>query len=214
MQKKRVKQKQERNPVETKARILRKSTTLFAENGFEGCALSQIIKASQVNQRMVYHYFGSKEGLYRAVFEHQWLMMKKDLEETMLKTASQGDARETLSMVLNVVSEYMANNQDFVRLMMWEALEGGRISISLWKDVRGPLFIGIKQIIDNAKAMGFLNPKIDAAHLIISFLGAISFYFSYAATLEDMLGRSPLSQSAIKERGQQLTFFLEALYLK
>src|SRR5262245_29518133 len=52
---------------ETRARILDAALEMFAANGFEGASTRAIAEAAGVNLPAIQYYFGSKEGLYRAV---------------------------------------------------------------------------------------------------------------------------------------------------
>lgn len=54
---------------ETQENILRAATRIFAKHGFSGGRVDQISKAAKSHDRMIYYYFGSKEGLYIAVLE-------------------------------------------------------------------------------------------------------------------------------------------------
>jgi AcrR family transcriptional regulator len=44
---------------------------VFARHGFKGTRIQEIVQVAGVNERMIYHHFGSKDGLYRAVIEDQ-----------------------------------------------------------------------------------------------------------------------------------------------
>jgi AcrR family transcriptional regulator len=54
---------------ETRARILEAALELFAASGFEGASTRTIAERADVNLPAIQYYFGSKEGLYRAVVE-------------------------------------------------------------------------------------------------------------------------------------------------
>jgi AcrR family transcriptional regulator len=54
---------------ETRGRILAAALELFAESGFEGASTRAIAERATVNLPAIQYYFGSKEGLYRAVVE-------------------------------------------------------------------------------------------------------------------------------------------------
>ena len=72
-----------RNPEKTKANILKKATALFAKSGFEGTSINDIIQASEINKRMVYHYFGDKRGLYREIYLKEWGSLKIKLDQAL-----------------------------------------------------------------------------------------------------------------------------------
>lgn len=56
-----------RDPASTRQRILDAAAEAFAARGFAGARVDRIAAAAGVNKRMLYHYFGDKQGLHRAV---------------------------------------------------------------------------------------------------------------------------------------------------
>ncbi|GAA1058822.1 TetR family transcriptional regulator [Agromyces bracchium] len=56
-----------RDAAQTRRRILDAALLEFAEGGFAGARIAGIADAASANQRMIYAYFDSKEGLYDAV---------------------------------------------------------------------------------------------------------------------------------------------------
>lgn len=53
----------------TRAEIVRIATTRFAERGFAGVALEDLVAEAGLTRGALYHHFGSKQGLFRAVVE-------------------------------------------------------------------------------------------------------------------------------------------------
>src|SRR5690348_12945644 len=58
-----------RDPERTRAAILAAATVEFTSRGLDGARVDAIAERSGVNKRMIYHYFGGKEGLYVEVLE-------------------------------------------------------------------------------------------------------------------------------------------------
>jgi len=206
-----------RDPVKTKAKILTESIRLFASKGYEGTPISAIVKAAQVNKRMIYHYFGDKAGLYRAIFVELWGQYKDWMdqlyrEHLRKKGSVPQDAKQLLLMAMEVMCDILSQHSNYVRLLLWEVLEGGMISRSIWTELRGPLFAQTEFLIKQAQSRGELDAKLDPAHIIVSLLGAAFFYYAYAPTLEDMLGKHPLSAAALKERKKQMELLLNNLF--
>ena len=56
-----------RDPQRTRASSIKIATAEFAEFGLAGARVDQIARRAKANKRMIYHYFGDKEGLYQAV---------------------------------------------------------------------------------------------------------------------------------------------------
>lgn len=73
---------------ETQRRILMVAAPLFAERGFHGVTVRDIVGAAGVNLAAVNYYFGGKEGLYLAVLEHHALLA---LERYPLPESGRGD---------------------------------------------------------------------------------------------------------------------------
>lgn len=58
-----------RDPEGTSRRILEAATQQFSTYGLSGARVDAIATAAETNERMLYYYFQSKEGLYVAVLE-------------------------------------------------------------------------------------------------------------------------------------------------
>ena len=59
-----------RDPDATRANIIEVATREFAENGLDGARVDEIAEKTRTSKRMIYYYFESKEGLYKAVLEN------------------------------------------------------------------------------------------------------------------------------------------------
>src|ERR1700694_3575047 len=61
----------------TKRRILDAAEVEFAEHGLSGTRVDAIAARTDSNVRMIYYYFASKDGLYRAVLERAYGSMRE-----------------------------------------------------------------------------------------------------------------------------------------
>ena len=76
----------------TRDSILRAATKVFAKYGYDGGSVEKISKAAHSYDRMIYYYFGSKEGLFIAVIEGIYRRMDEaeaalELDESRLVEA-------------------------------------------------------------------------------------------------------------------------------
>src|SRR5690349_4020093 len=55
----------------TKERILVAAETLFSQQGLDGVSVREIAAAAKLDVAMINYHFGSKLGLYRAVFHRR-----------------------------------------------------------------------------------------------------------------------------------------------
>ncbi|MFI9383903.1 TetR/AcrR family transcriptional regulator [Kutzneria sp. NPDC052558] len=57
--------------MDSRDALLAAAAEEFARNGLKGTRIREIVQRSGVNERMIYHHFGSKEGLFQAVLQHE-----------------------------------------------------------------------------------------------------------------------------------------------
>ncbi|HTL11221.1 MAG TPA: TetR/AcrR family transcriptional regulator [Bdellovibrionota bacterium] len=205
-----------RDPDRTRARILAEATRLFAKGGYAGTSTNEVVEACGVSKRMLFHYFGDKDGLYRAVVLQQWVELKEWFDESARAYMSEhgslpADTATLLQESIRISSRFMAQRQDFVRLVMWDGLEGGRAANSIWKEVRGPLFVQVEFLLRQAQSEGLLPKDMEPAQLVISFLGAVSFYYAYAHTLKEIIP-DPLGPASLKAREDHVVKLLSSVF--
>jgi AcrR family transcriptional regulator len=68
-----------RNAEATRQRLLDAALTEFAARGIAGARVERIAKAARSNKAQIYHYFGSKDALFDAVFDR---IVKATLDDT------------------------------------------------------------------------------------------------------------------------------------
>src|SRR5947207_15496773 len=72
-----------RNPALARETILETAEKIFARVGFEGARIDEIAAASGYNKRLLFYYFGDKEGLYRAVIARMRVLAHSTLAEAL-----------------------------------------------------------------------------------------------------------------------------------
>src|SRR5438552_16828515 len=60
-----------RDPRRTQEQILAAALKEFSARGFAGARVDAIARRAAINKRMLYHYFGNKEGMFRAVLRRK-----------------------------------------------------------------------------------------------------------------------------------------------
>ena len=85
--------KTKRDPEGTRRRIMAAATEEFAKGGLAGARVDQIARRAETNERMLYYYYGSKEGLFLAVLEKQYAEFRA-AEEQLHVTDEDPEAAE------------------------------------------------------------------------------------------------------------------------
>src|SRR5882757_3235932 len=104
----------QRDPQRTRERILSAALAEFAAKGFAGARVDLIARRADINKRMLYHYFGNKEKLFRAVLRH------KIAERRAWGLNLSSDPAERLPFWFKTACA----DPDWIRLLEWEALQG------------------------------------------------------------------------------------------
>ena len=84
------------NAEASRAEILAAATREFSEKGLSGARVDEIAERTQINKRMIYYYFESKEGLYRAVLERCYGHIRMSESAMDLESLSPEDALRQL----------------------------------------------------------------------------------------------------------------------
>ena len=102
-----------RDSAATKRRLLAAATTEFAERGIAGARVDRIASAAQANKRLIYDYFGDKEGLFDAVM---------DANVERIIDAVPIDATD-LPGYAGRLFTYAIDHPELLRLVTWARLE-------------------------------------------------------------------------------------------
>jgi len=170
----------------TRERLLRTAIRLFARHGFDGLSVDALVARARVNKRMVYHYFGSKAGLYAACLEAAY----GELALLESELVSEGD--EPFQAVERIVRGYFAflqQNRDFSALLLWENLQGGRALPQIRTRIfKAGMLAALQRIIDDGVRRGQFRPNLNARHLLIDLIGLAQVYVSNRLTLTASVG--------------------------
>ena len=110
------------DPERTRADILEVATREFAERGYAGARVDEIAAATRTSKRMLYYYFGSKDGLYIAVLERAYSRIREAEASWHLDDLPPEDALRKL--VASTVDYHLAD-PGFTRLVMTENIQRG-----------------------------------------------------------------------------------------
>ncbi|WP_069659483.1 TetR/AcrR family transcriptional regulator [Arcticibacter eurypsychrophilus] len=97
--------------------ILNHAERLFSENGYDGASTRAIAKDAGVNMAMLNYYFGSKEGLYKAVFVRKF----SGFHESLLQIIScPFSSWEKITRYVDIYADRIVKHNCFHRLMTYE----------------------------------------------------------------------------------------------
>ena len=171
----RAKPKVRRNdPDLTKQNIIEVATQEFAEKGLSGARIDQIAERTRSSKRMIYYYFESKEGLYRAVLEESYRKIRA-IEATL--DLDDKSPLEALTQHVRFTFDHQITNTDFIRLVMVENIHHGahiaRMSAAQLNEM-GQIAT-LRGIVERGIAAGVMRPDLDPTDLHTS-ISALCFF--------------------------------------
>ena len=158
-----------RDAQRTRESILRAATTEFADNGFAGGRVDEIAAQMATTKRMIYYYFRSKEGLYLAVMESAYAVIRR-LEQNL--DVDGLDPVDALRSLAESTYDHHTSHRDFVRLVAIENVhraEHIRHS-GVIRDLNSTAVQTLERVLGRGVAAGVFRSDIDAldVHMMIS----------------------------------------------
>lgn len=111
-----------KDPEAVKSNILEIATEEFAAQGLSGANINEIAQKTSTSKRMIYYYFGDKEGLYCAVLEGVYASLRN--AEDRLEVGNLPPV-EALRSLVEATFDAHAKAPHFIRLVMIENIHNG-----------------------------------------------------------------------------------------
>lgn len=187
------------DPQGVRRSILDAARLEFVENGLSGARVDEIAARTATSKRMIYYYFGDKEGLYRAVLEEMYERIRSF--ERGLDLASLAP-EEAMALLTGFTFDYHAENPDFVRMVMIENIHHARhlATSDRISTLNLSVIDMIREAYERGVADGVFRAGIEAidVHLTIS---ALAFYnVSNRASIRQVFGHDMGAPEALARR--------------
>ena len=162
------------DPERTMADIIEVATREFAEKGLAGARIDVIAEAMRTSKRMIYYYFGSKEGLYVRVLEEAYRRIREIEAGLHLEDLPPEDA---LRKLVAFTVDYQLANPDFIRLVMTENIHRGEYlaQSKLIQKLNVPAIEGLRRVYERGVRDGVFRAGLDPVDLHMS-ISALSFF--------------------------------------
>lgn len=156
------------------ADIIEVATREFAEKGLAGARIDDIAEAMRTSKRMIYYYFGSKEGLYIRVLEEAYRRIREIETGLHLEDLPPEDA---LRRLVAFTVDYQLANPDFIRLVMTENIHRGEYlaQSKLIQKLNVPAIEGLRRVYERGVRSGVFRAGLDPVDLHMS-ISALSFF--------------------------------------
>jgi AcrR family transcriptional regulator len=171
----------------------------FAQHGLGGARVDRIAERADLNKRLIYYYFKSKDDLFLAVLEQAYADIRAAETKLQLRNMSPELAIRRLT---EFTWEYYIAHPEFLTLLNSENLHLGRhlAMSSRVQEMNSPLVQTLAEILERGRADGLFRGGIDPVQLYVSIAGMAYFYLSNNHTLSAIFGRDLMTPKARHER--------------
>jgi AcrR family transcriptional regulator len=179
-----------RDAEQTRRDILAAAAAEFSEKGYAGARVDDIAARTRTTKRMIYYYFGGKEGLYAAVLEEAYGGMRD--AEGALRLDDLPPA-EAVRRLVETTFDHHAAHPDFVRLVSGENIEGARtVAASPTIRARNAAVVGaVAALLRRGEEEGAFRAGVDPLDLHMLISGFCFYRVSNRHTLRAIFGADP-----------------------
>lgn len=169
----------------TRSKILVSAENAFAQKGLYGARVDEIAESAQVNKRMIYAHFESKENLYVHVIDEIYRRMSE--EESNL-ISQHMDCIEAVNKVIEHYFKFLTENPAFVKIVMWENLnEAVYFKKSRARFMKTTAMELLSKKIMQGIESGIFKETIDVSETVMTINMMCFSYFSNMYTMAQLM---------------------------
>jgi AcrR family transcriptional regulator len=189
----------DKDKIDKKDHILDVAERVFSELGFDGASTRTISGEAGVNMAMLNYYFGSKEGLFLAVFNRKIISF-----QDLLKNIGSDESISAWNKVekyIDLYAQRVVNNNCFQKLLYQELSMQRRGELSekiteiLMKNA-----LEVRKILRDGVDNGEFNKDIDVEMVIATIYGTKNFIVNTPQLTSKLLGYDIQNDKMLEER--------------
>ena len=157
--------------VDKRRLILDAAITVFAQQGFHHCRVSDVADEAGVAYGLVYHYFDSKEEMLNELFLERWQIMLDAIGE--IDGRDELAPREKLHQVAGFIIDSYRHEPDLMKVIIVEVTRAANSFGRLHLEKIREAYAKIADIVESARQDGTFKQDISAQFAAMCFYGAI-----------------------------------------
>jgi AcrR family transcriptional regulator len=175
------------SPQSTKEQLFQSACRVFADCGYAGASVEDIVKKAGTTKPSLYYYYGNKENLFRSLVHFSHDERFRIMKEVCKKHR---DLRDRLIGILDGFFEFAQEHSDLTRICFNTAFAAEKeipFRNECFKKAERN-FEFCHSIIKQGMKDGFLSKQYDSRLLTSNFYAKILFY-----TISYILKRDPIA---------------------
>jgi AcrR family transcriptional regulator len=196
------------DPTRTMAEILEVATHEFADKGLAGARIDEIAAATRTSKRMIYYYFGSKDGLYLAVLEEAYRRMRSIEADLHLDDLAPVAA---LRRLVEFTYDHHRDNEDFIRLVMSENIHRADYlrQSKVMRQLNSRAIDSVRALYERGVAQGVFRAGLDPVDIHAAISALTVFNVANRYTFGTIFDRNdPSTKAEILQREQVVQLVL------
>jgi AcrR family transcriptional regulator len=176
------------DPDGTRQNIIEIASQEFALNGLAGARIDEIAARTRSSKRMIYYYFGDKDGLYLSALENAYRRVREGEAKLDVKDLS---PLKALARLVEFTFDHHHEHEDFIRMVMIENIHKGRY-LDRSKAIRklnASAIDHIAEIYARGVKGGVFRKNLDPVELHWQISALCFFNVSNRATFSRIFGR-------------------------
>ncbi|MDB5222240.1 MAG: TetR/AcrR family transcriptional regulator [Chitinophagaceae bacterium] len=152
--------------------IIETAEELFAKKGYEASTVRDIAEEAGVNIAMISYYFGSKEKLLEALFNHRLGNLKMRVE-SLLKNDSLSPFQK-IDILIDEHIERVIQHEGFYKIMLCEqVINKNPVIIKLLLEIKKRNSGLINELIIDGQEKGAFKKNVDVILLMSTLVGTV-----------------------------------------
>jgi len=159
----------------TRQHVLQAALKKFADCGYEGASVQDIVEAANVTKPTLYYYFRNKKDLYQGLVDYA----HDERLRLMQAAAERGrTVAEKLVEILAELFEFLQNNRELMRIAFATAFAApGEVPAEVhYAEKCARNFEFVHDLIRRGQATGELDCGFDSKELAFGIYGQLSLY--------------------------------------
>jgi AcrR family transcriptional regulator len=194
------------DPEGTKQDIIEIASEEFALNGLSGARIDEIAARTRSSKRMIYYYFGDKEGLYLSALENAYRVVRDG--ESKLDVAGLKPV-EALKRLVEFTFDHHHQHEPFIRMVMIENIHHGSYleRSKVIRQLNLSAIETIKTVYNRGVADGVFRKGLDPIELHWQVSALCFFNVSNRATFSKIFGRdfgSPRALASLRSNAVEM----------
>lgn len=176
------------DPEGTRRNILEIASEEFALNGLSGARIDEIAARTRSSKRMIYYYFGDKEGLYLSALENAYRLVREGESKLDIEGLPPVEA---LTRLVEFTFDHHHQHEEFIRMVMIENIHHGQYldRSEAIRDLNITAIDQIARIYARGVSEGIFREGIDPVELHWQVSALCFFNVSNRATFSKIFGR-------------------------